>query len=345
MLMRFTLILLSVALPLQALSEAKPAKIAALLPLTGDYAALGAEIQKGMELGLAEGNPGIQVVFEDIGTVDRNKAVNASLRLINVEGIDAALTVTASESVPVAPLFQAAKKPLIVLWDSNRSLLDAGSFIFSTGFSNEESAYLAASLTRERLGKSTVAVVENTDAYSTTLADAFVRRFIELGGKIVARETVSTNDSDFRSALVRIGERKPESIYFPLIASPSAFLRQARQMKIEVPFVTGETMLIPGELEAAGSAADGIYYTAAYTDDSSHLQDLCSARYGRPCADILSVSMGYCGIKLVKTAAASADRNGGTLQQSMLAILGPSRSANRKARIYRVQQGTVVEAH
>lgn len=321
-----------------------PLNVTALLPLTGDYAPLGNEIRKGIEIGLDEaGLPAafIHVDFEDAGTVDRKKAVNASRRAIDVNRAVAAFSVTASESVPLARIFQEAHIPLIVLWDSNKTLLDTGDYIFSTGFSNEETGYAAADFLRNKLQRKNCAVVENPDPYSAVLSNSFSSRFIALGGEVVQRETVSSEGQDFRSALVRVKEKKPESIFFPLVAAPSTFLRQARDMKIDVPFITGETMLIPGEVEAAGSAAEGVYFLAAYTDDSEHLQKLCNARYGAPCADILSVSMGYEGVRILAKAVKDSDGRAADLQQSLVELTGSGRSLNRQPRIYQINGGAV----
>lgn len=64
-------------------------KIGAILPLTGDLAYVGQEMQRGMGLALQEAdNPNIKIIYEDDLTFDIKSSVNAANKLVNLDKVD-----------------------------------------------------------------------------------------------------------------------------------------------------------------------------------------------------------------------------------------------------------------
>lgn len=326
------------------LSSADEVRVGALLSLSGDYAALGTEIQRGIELAQMErgqATPRIEIIVEDIQTLNNRAAISAAQKLLSVNSIDIAVSSYASESEPLAPIFQKRGVPLMVLWDSTHQLLNAGSKIFSNGFSTEGAGRRAAEMARDKVGVSRVAVISHVDGWSSTFARSFIDRFRELGGTILSHQELAVDSSDFRTPILKAKSLRPDGLVFPLVANPSSFLMQARAAQITIPLITGDTMIIPGEIEAAGASAEGVYFTAIFTDKEEKLQKLYSEKFGEPSRDPVSVSFGYDGMQTIYNAAEISKTKGVTLANALTMVLGPERSANRITDLFRINGGKV----
>ena len=126
--------------------EEKEVKIGAILSLTGDFAIFGEEIKKGIELAVEEAKSSglhLTVFYEDDQSLSPVAGVNAANKLITVNKIDVGLTMIVEESRPISSFFGKSKVSLIVLWDSNKFIKEAGEYIFSNGFyfSNNSRVY------------------------------------------------------------------------------------------------------------------------------------------------------------------------------------------------------------
>ena len=87
-------------------------KIGAILPLTGDLAFLGEEIKKGIDIAVLEYKDkgvDINVIYEDDQSLSPIVAVNAANKLLNIDKINAGLTLLVEESRPIAPIFNKKK--------------------------------------------------------------------------------------------------------------------------------------------------------------------------------------------------------------------------------------------
>jgi len=132
--------ILLIVFPQNALSDdAKPIRIAALLALSGDIAPLGNEVLRGAQIAVEEHKSlPVTLIVEDIQSLVPKVAVSAAHKVLDTNKVDAAVTMIVEEAQPIAPLFDRAQRPLLVLWDSNKSLSEMGRFVFSNGFSTEK---------------------------------------------------------------------------------------------------------------------------------------------------------------------------------------------------------------
>jgi len=317
-------------------------KVGALVSLSGDYALLGAEIRKGIELALEERiahGKNVKIIFEDIQTINQKAAVSAAKKLIHVDKIDIGIGMVADDAEALGPIFTAQKVPLLILWDSTERLLESGPYVFSNGFSVEKAGELGARFASKKLKVERAAIVGHTAAWSQTISEAFAERFKETGGDVVAREEVSPDTVDFKSIILKLRAKNPDVIYFPLEVNPSLFLKQARGSGLSIPLVTGDAMLIPGEVEAAGDSAEGVFYSAVYTDNEEELQKLYDAKYGKSSEDPVSLAFGYDGMKVVFRAIDISVLESVSIRDALLKVLGPDRSANRLVQMFTIENG------
>jgi len=341
MLTRLLTIICMLLLPSIAAAD-EVVRVGALLSLSGEYAPIGAEIQRGIELAQkerGEQTPSVTVTFEDIQTINPRAAISAAQKLLTSSSIDISLSAYASESEPLGPLFQSRRTPLLVLWDSTEQLLNTGDYIFSNGFSTEAAGQRGADLSRSKLNLARIAIISQLDGWSSTFAQAFEERFKQLGGEVISHQELDPSVTDFRTAILRALSGRPDGLVFPLVVNPAAFLQQAQQAKVSIPLISGDTMILPGLLETAGRAAEGVYYTAIFTDREDTLQELHTKHFGERSADVVSLSFGYDGMQTVYQAVKIANEKNITITEALTEVLGPDRSANRVTALYRIVDG------
>lgn len=86
------------------------------------------------------------------------------------------------------------------------------------------------------LGARKAAVIFTQNDYGAGGKDSFVKNFTDLGGSIVAVESVMSNATDVRTQVLRIKESNPEIIFLCLYPVEGlSVLRQANELSLTVP--------------------------------------------------------------------------------------------------------------
>ena len=181
----------------------EPIKIGVITPLTGDYSIVGEEVQKGIELAVSQlGKQGVKisVVCED-DQLDPKNTVTAANKLITIDKVDFVVVFSVEEAKPIFSLFNNAKIPLLVLFDSNNAIKSAGPYIFSNGFSTEKTGELMADYAFNTLKLKKIAIVSHVDEWSKIITESFKNKFIDDGGVVVYNDSVQIGTSDFRSII------------------------------------------------------------------------------------------------------------------------------------------------
>ena len=318
-------------------------KIGAILPLTGDLAFLGEEIKKGIDIAVLEYKDkgvDINVIYEDDQSLSPIVAVNAANKLLNIDKINAGLTLLVEESRPIAPIFNKKEIPLLVLWDSNNFIQESGDYIFSNGFSTEIAGKSMANFAYNKLGLKTVAIIGHIDLWADIITKSFKNEFEVLGGRVVYNEQFNIDTKDYRTAILKIKQLNPNIVYFPMLPMNSVqFLTQAKQFDLKSVFLTGDSF-ISDAISKAGDASEGVYFTNIYTLNENRLFEKYKKFYNSNPVDITLVSFGYDGIiKVVGLGNKSSKK----IKENLESLFGNERSANRVEKIFQVQKGIPVE--
>jgi len=239
-------------------------RVGAILPLTGDFAAIGAAIRTGIELRRSAGDAeGISVLYEDDQSFDRPTIVSAFKKLARVENADLVFVTGAPVAAPLIPIVLGhglSGPSLVATWDWSRAIVDPARGVFSMGFSNEQAGVDLADHALDHCGLNSIAIVSAHDEWSEVLTASFVQRFTRRGGRITYSTQVDLSDTDLRTTVTRVRQSKGQGVFFPLYGpSLTAFVRQMREQNYPGVLLTGE-WLLPPERAALGSLAAGIHY-------------------------------------------------------------------------------------
>jgi branched-chain amino acid transport system substrate-binding protein len=244
--------------------------------MTGAEATFGQSTHQGIMLAVEELNAAggvdgrkIRVVTED----DQSKAeeaANAVTKLISSDDVIAVLgEVASSNSLAAAPICQQARVPMITPSSTNPGVTQRGDYIFRMCFIDTYQGPVLARFAANDLHAKRVAVFTDVRSdYSTGLAKAFEDVYLPLGGTIVARQSYSKGDSDFRSQLTAFKAARPDLLLVPGYYNDVAPIAvQARELGITVPLIGGDGWESPKLLEIGGRSLDGCLYSNHYHSD------------------------------------------------------------------------------
>jgi len=259
-------------------SDNKPTvTVGAILPLTGDAAAYGFSARKGIDLALATyskastNSSRISVVYED-DRGDAKSGVNAFNKLVDVDGVKAAIGAMASSiTLAIAPVAERKHVVLISPASSAPEISSAGDFIFRTAYSDEYEGTVLASYAVKELRLKTFAILRSDNAYGKGLSDQFVKTASALGATVLVSDKFAQGGTEFRTQLLKIKTLQPSAVLIIGYKELSNILIQASQLGLHSQFLSSVMFEDPDVIRLAGEAANGVVYTfPAYNSASTN---------------------------------------------------------------------------
>ncbi len=259
-------------------------KIGQFASLTGNIASFGQSSNNGTVMAIEEINAAGGVLGKQIELItedDRSTAgepANVVTKLIHRDQVVAVLgQVASSMSLEAAPICQTEGIPMITPASTNPEVTEKGDFIFRICFIDPFQGQVMAKFSKQNLGASKAAILTDVKQdYSVGLSNFFKQTFVELGGEIVAEQSFSSGDKDFKAQLTTIRAAEPDVIFVPAYYNEAALIAlQARQLGIEQPLTGGDGWDSPLLFEIAGDAVEGCYFSNHYSqqDQSPAVQE------------------------------------------------------------------------
>jgi branched-chain amino acid transport system substrate-binding protein len=264
--------------------------------LTGAEASFGLSTRDGVALAIEEANADggvggrpVQVRVYDSQSRPE-EAASAAQRLISQDRVVAIIGEAASSnSLAMAPIAQAAQVVMISPSSTNPKVTEVGDFIFRACFLDDAQGAAMARFAREGLQLQRVAIFTDVkSAYSEGLTTVFAERFTALGGSVLARQSYSRGDTDYRAQLTALKRVGPQAIYVPgYYQDVAAIAEQARELGVTAQFLGSDGWSSQRLLELAPGALEGAVMTDGYaTDDPSPASrvfiERFTARFGHP---------------------------------------------------------------
>lgn len=262
------------ALPLAA----EPVRIGFFMSMTGRDASFGEASLNGARLAVdglnaAGGTLGrpVELVVEDDRSI-AGEAATAVKKLISRDRVVALVgECSSARTLEAAPIAQASGIPLVTPASTSPRVTQVGDDIFRVCFIDSFQGDVIATFARRRLGLSRVALlVDSTAPYSVGLADYFSKRFVALGGQVVASQRYSGTDTDFRAQLTAIRAAHPDALFLPgYYVAAGLVARQARDLGLHATLLGGDGFEAPQLLEIGGDALEGSYYSTHFAVENT----------------------------------------------------------------------------
>ena len=260
-------------------------------PMTGDQSKLGQDVKNGVELAISEWNKkggllGKQIEIS-IGDDqhDPKQAVSVANRFVNLGVVGVVGHFNSSASIPASEVYARASIPMITPASTNPQVTDRGyPNIFRVCGRDDQQGTVAAEYAMKELKVKRVAILHDKTTYGQGLANEFKKA---LGGaaEIVHEGGIIQGDKDFRGILTTVATKNPDLFFFGgMYTEGGLLIRQAKEVGLTAPMMSGDGVFDPVFMEIAGEAAEGTYIT--FTPDMAKLpgaQDVISryrAQYG-----------------------------------------------------------------
>src|SRR6185436_19752878 len=108
-------------------------------------------------------------------------------------------------------------------------------------------------------------LLDKKNDYSVGLSEFFTSEFQAIGGKIVAQQSYSGGDTEFRPQLTTIKAAKPQVLFLPgFYTDVGQIAIQARDIGITVPLVGGDGWDSPTVIEIGGKSIENSYFSDHY---------------------------------------------------------------------------------
>jgi branched-chain amino acid transport system substrate-binding protein len=276
------------------------------------------------QAGGINGRPIDIVIEDDKGSPE--EAAQVTGKLIERYKVVAIIGAGASgNSLASAPKAQAARVPLIAPSSTNPAVTQVGDYIFRACFIDAFQGEVMAKFGVSTLkAKRAAIMLDFNSPYSRGLTDFFEFSFAKLGGEIVAKQSYSQGDPDYRGQLSAIKAASPDVIYIPGYYGDVAIIaKQARQVGLTVPLLGADGWDAPELWELGGDALNGSYISNHYSadDPSETIQKFVHAyrqRYGNLTPDA-HAALAYDALRFLAEAIAKAGTTEGPQLRQALA--------------------------
>jgi branched-chain amino acid transport system substrate-binding protein len=271
------------ATPAPAAAPAAPGGIVvgSVTILAGEAATFGESSNNGVKLAIAEANAkggvqGKQVVLKVYDSQGKaEEAATAATRLATQDGALVLVgEITSTNTLAIAPIADTNGIPTITSSATNPRVTKDGEktrpYMFRVCFIDPFQGTVMAKFVRNDLKLARAAILRDAaNDYSVGLSQFFTRRFLELGGEIVADLSYKAGDQDFKAQLTALKAKNPQIIYVPGYYTDVALIgRQAKELGMKIPLAGGDGWDSAKLYEIAQGALDGSYFSNHYTAEN-----------------------------------------------------------------------------
>ena len=196
------------------------------LPLTGAYAYWGNEFKSGADIFIKQ-HPDVKIHFEDNRGETKN-VVTIANKLVNINKVDALVSLFAPFSFPLRDIAETAKVPFISSFNSSTTFTDGYNFCFSDFATHDmQLPFLVNYVTDTLCLKRGVYYCVNDD-YGTDGAKIATKLLNEKGIGI-AGDFFNTGDSDHRNVLAKLLSDNVDFVF--LIARDRDLINAVNQIR------------------------------------------------------------------------------------------------------------------
>jgi branched-chain amino acid transport system substrate-binding protein len=238
--------------------EAGPIKLGAILPLTGPAASVGTQQQRGLIFGVEQinkkggvaGRP-LEITYDD-DQARPDQAVLSFNKFIDLNNFPLIFSAYSGPTLAMAPLATRKQVVLINAGAQSDRLAKASPYLFNTiPVAGDEIAVLCKYLLET--GKKNAAILYENDAAGAPSRDDFIKSFAAGGGTITGQEPSATGQTDYRPALLKLADTKPDVLFAMLTDGLGPLAEQVRQMQPNFLIVGTSFFNDPDALKNPGS--------------------------------------------------------------------------------------------
>ena len=303
-------------------ADAGPIKIGLILPMTGQSASTGRQIDAAVKLWMAQnGNRiagrSVEVILKDDGAVpDVTKRIAQELIVNDKVAVIAGFGITPT-ALATAPLATQSKTPLIVMAAATSSITEASPYIIRTSFTLPQVTIGVADwAAKNKIKKAVTLVADYGPGFDAE--KYFDSQFRLNGGQILDKLRTPLKAPDFAPVLQKVVDTKPDALFVFLPSGQGAsFMKQFAERGLDksgVRLIATGDVTDDDQLADIGDVALGIvnshHYSAAHPSatNKKFVEAFQAANKFRP--NFMAVG-GYDGMRVIYKALETTKGAGG----------------------------------
>src|ERR1700742_4499366 len=264
-------------------AHADTIRFGAILPLTGPGAMIGTQQMRGIQFAVEKANAAggvhgnkVEILFED-NQAKPDQSILSFNKLADLQKMPMIFTAYSGPSLAMAPLATRKKVLLINAGAQADKLATASPYLVNTlPTIGDEVKVLSRFLTQQ--GKKQGSILFENDAAGIAGRDDFVKYFPEAGGTILAQEPSAFGHTDYRPALLKLADSKPQVM---LVSITAGLLQMAQQYKqLGLNFAVAGTTFFADPDTIADPSSEGFIHTQVRIDAPPALDAEFMAKYG-----------------------------------------------------------------
>jgi branched-chain amino acid transport system substrate-binding protein len=264
-------------------ARADTIRFGAILPLTGPGAMIGTQQMRGIQFAVEKANAAggvhgnkIEILFED-NQAKPDQSILSFNKLADLQKVPMIFTAYSGPSLAMAPLATRKKILLVNAGAQADKLATASPYLVNTlPTIGDEVKVLSQYLVGE--GKKQGAILFENDAAGIAGRDDFVKYYPEAGGTILSQEPTQFGQTDFRPALLKLADAKPDVMLVSITAGLLQMAQQYRQLGLH--FAVAGTTFFADPVTIADPASEGFVHTQVRIDAPPELAAEFRAKYG-----------------------------------------------------------------
>ncbi len=263
------------ALP-AAHAQSEPLKIGVILPMTGQQATTGKQIEGAIKLWMQQtggkvAGRKVEVLIRDDAAVSDTTRRLAQELVVNDKVVALAgfgITPTAMAAAPVATQ---GKTPLVVMAAATSAITEASPYIVRTSFTLPQvSVALAEWAAKNGIGKVVTLVADYGPGFDAE--KYFAERFVLNRGTVIEKLRTPLRSPDFAPVLQKVRDDKPDALFVFLPSGQgAAFMKQFAERGLDkagIRLISTGDVTDDDQLNDMGDAALGVvsshHYSAAH---------------------------------------------------------------------------------
>ena len=270
-----TLALGFAALPALA-ADTSPIKIGLILPMTGQSASTGRQIDAAVKLYLAQSGGSVAgrkievILKDDAGVADTTRRLAQEL-VVNDKVVALAGFGLTPLAMATAPIATQSKTPMVVMAAATSAITEASPFIVRTSFTLPQAAVSMAEWAPKNNIKKVVTLVADY-APGIDAERYFSDRFTLNGGQVLEKLRTPLRSPDFAPVLQKVRDASPDAVFvFVPSGQGAAFMKQFAERGLDKAGIrligTGD-VTDDDQLSDMGDVALGVvtshHYSAAH---------------------------------------------------------------------------------
>jgi branched-chain amino acid transport system substrate-binding protein len=250
----------------------EPFRFGVLVAMTGPPATYGEFQRNGIQLAVEEINEkgGVKrrrlepSMEDDKG--DPTTAVSIARKFISVDRVPLILGDYTGVSFAVIPVMDENKTVYITTMSTHPEITDRSQWTFRNSMNTVVAAQQVVEYAVREKGARRVGILWLNDESTIRIRDGVERKFKDLGAEVVAVEGIEREQSDYRSSILKVKDRNPDSVYIASFAREASLaIKQMDELGFR-PQIYADPIESKELLDVAGAAAEGIIYGTGAID-------------------------------------------------------------------------------